>query len=136
MNRFLELNPEIPRDQAFVDDYTFSSYAAAGLGSLENVDKENIDFKLEAPEIGGFKQWLQYFMNFNYLAPIPENMKFGEIPKGVLQLGGTFVIDGEDVIYEWIDKIPGDVPDVAEVAEIAGKGAPKQPPAVVGAAMV
>jgi hypothetical protein len=46
-------------------------------------------------------------------------MKFGEVPEGVLRLGGTFVVKGDKVLYQWNDRLPGDHPDIQEVLEIA-----------------
>ena len=38
--KFLELNPEVPRDRIFVDNTkTFEAYKAVGFGNLTDVDK-------------------------------------------------------------------------------------------------
>lgn len=50
-------------------------------------------------------------------------MKLGDLPMGVLRLGGTFVVSGEDVLYAWSDTVPGDHPKVDDVIAIAAKAA-------------
>ena len=45
--------------------------------------------------------------------------EFGEIPEGVLRLGGTFVVSGNDIVYRWNDTVPGDHPDINNVLNIA-----------------
>ena len=42
-------------------------------------------------------------------------MKFGEVPEGVLWTGGTFVVQGNQVLYQWTDTVPGNHPDIASV---------------------
>ena len=49
------------------------------------------------------------------LSPVEPGSK--EFPEGVKRLGGTFVIDGDDVIYQWNDRIPGDNPDLDDVMQ-------------------
>jgi len=118
LTKFLEVNRQIPRDLAFVDDYSFGVYESMG---LQKFDTENAkEVKLEkAPELGGWKGWLDYFKVVGSVSPIPKDMKFGEIPEGVLRLGGTFVVKGNTIIYQYNDKIPGDYPDPQKVLEIA-----------------
>jgi hypothetical protein len=53
-------------------------------------------------------------------------MKLGEIPEGVLRLGGTFVMNGDQIIYRWSDRLPGDHPDIEEVLQIAKEAAAKK----------
>mmetsp|Transcript_13483 Transcript_13483/g.17036 ORF Transcript_13483/g.17036 Transcript_13483/m.17036 type:complete len:123 (+) Transcript_13483:514-882(+) len=103
----------------FVDDYDFGAYKAVGFKSFTEVDKETVKgVKMSAPELS-FKQWLSYAGNVGKVSPIPKDMKFGEVPEGVLRLGGTFVVSGQDVVYQWSDRIPGDHPDIDEVVSIA-----------------
>ena len=52
-------------------------------------------------------------------------MKFGEIPEGVLRLGGTFVVSGNDIVYRWSDRLPGDHPDIQQVLDTALASAKK-----------
>lgn len=116
LNKFLDLNPKVPRDSAFVDGYEFKAYEAAGFGKLTDPDAAEAakDAKLVAPNLS-MGDWFKYTTNVMALSPVPKDMKFGEIPEGVLRLGGTFVVDGDKVVYQWSDKIPGDYPEVDDV---------------------
>jgi hypothetical protein len=108
LNVFLDKNPHVPRENAFVDGYDFAAYQAAGFGKFDT-DKA--------------KGWWNYFTSVGKISPIPKDMKFGEIPEGVLRLGGTFVIQGDTIVYQWSDRLPGDHPNVAEVWNIAKEAA-------------
>lgn len=120
LNVFLDANPHIPRSSAFVDDYSFDAYKAVGFGRFDEVDPEVAkSAKLTAPELGGFGDWWKYFSAVGNLSPVPKDMKFGEFPEGVLRTGGTFVVNGNDVIYQWTDEIPGNHPNVEEVVQTA-----------------
>mmetsp|Transcript_24801 Transcript_24801/g.35570 ORF Transcript_24801/g.35570 Transcript_24801/m.35570 type:complete len:271 (+) Transcript_24801:40-852(+) len=121
LQKFLELNPFMEREKVFVDDFTdFKAYKAVGFGRFDQTDKEVAkQVKLSAPTIGGIKSWWKYFTNLNVLSPIPQGLTFGQIPEGVLRLGGTFVVSGDDIIYRWSDRLPGDHPDVKQVLKIA-----------------
>ena len=120
LSKFLELNPFIPRDKAFVDDMKdFKAYEAVGFGRFDETDKEELkSLALSAPDLGGFGGWWKYMSNVMSLSPVPKDMKFGEIPEGVLRLGGTFVVEGQDIIYQWNDKIPGDHPNPEDVLKV------------------
>jgi len=74
--------------------------------------------KLAKPDLS-FQQWMSYFGSVMKVSPIPKDMKFGEIPEGVLQLGGTFVVDGNEVVYQWSDRVPGDHPEIDDVLAAA-----------------
>jgi|NOAtaT_6_FD_contig_81_1461354_length_1088_multi_9_in_0_out_0_1 hypothetical protein len=121
LNKFLDINPYMDRNNVFVDDYTeFSAYNALGFGRFDQTDKEVAkQVKLSSPSIGGLKAWWNYFANLNSLSPVPKGLQFGQIPEGVLRLGGTFVLSGDEVIYRWDDRLPGDHPDIKRVLEIA-----------------
>lgn len=95
----------------FVDGYDFGAYSAAGMGKMDTMPK---DVKLTAPELGGFGEWWKYLSNTVTLSPIPAD-KPTEFPEGVKVLGGTFVIDGEQVVFEYKDPVPGMTPDLDEV---------------------
>jgi len=43
-----------------------------------------------------------------------------------LRTGGTFVVQGDDVVYQWTDTIPGNHPVIEDVVTIA-KDAAKTP---------
>lgn len=122
LNKFLELNPYVPRDQAFVDGYDFRAYKDAGFGRFDEQDPQVAkEVKMTSPKLeGGVKGWWKYMTNVGTLSPIPrEGIKFGEVPEGVLRLGGTFVVRGDDILYRWNDRLPGDHPVVEDVFEIA-----------------
>jgi len=123
LSAFLDKNPKVPIEQALVDDYDFGAYKAAGFGRLEDTDKDEAKKALNsmtAPELGGgIKGWVDYFTTVMKVSPVPKNMKFGEIPEGVIRLGGTFVVSGEKILYQWSDRVPGDHPDIKEVFAIA-----------------
>lgn len=109
---FLDSAPSVSRDDAFVDSYDRGTYKSVGLGLFTEADKEKAKaVKLKAPELGGFGGWLKYLKNSVALAPI-EKGKPG-IPEGVLQLGGTFVVKGNEVVFRYDDVVPGDTPDLA-----------------------
>jgi hypothetical protein len=123
LSSFLEKNPEVPRENAFVDDYSFGAYKAAGFGKFDDTPKEAAKEamgNMEAPDLG-FQGWWNYFTSVGKISPIPKDMKFGEIPEGVLRLGGTFVVDGNEILYRWSDRVPGDHPDIENVLQIAQK---------------
>lgn len=117
---FLRNNPNVPRRDIFVDDYSFNAYKAVGFKSLTDAEQkeEAKKAKLTRPNLD-FGQWVAYLSNVAKLSPIPKDMKFGEFPEGVLRLGGTFVVNGDDVVYQWSDRIPGDHPDIDAVLAIA-----------------
>lgn len=119
LNTFLDANSFIPREQMFVDDYSFDAYKAAGFGRFDQVDKNAVkDIKLTAPELG-FGEWMTYLSTVGKVSPIPKDMKFGEFPEGVAWTGGTFVIQGDEVLYQWTDTVPGNHPVVGDVVKIA-----------------
>lgn len=118
LNKFLDLNPKVPRDSAFVDGYEFAAYEAAGFGKLDGSDPDAAKgAKLTPPNLS-MGDWFKYTTNLMALSPVPKDLKFGEIPEGVLRLGGTFVVDGDEVVYQWSDKIPGDYPEVDDVLKV------------------
>ena len=101
----------------FVDGYDFDAYNSVGFGSLgESMNISASDVKMTAPELGGFGGWWKYISNVVSLSPV-EPGKSG-IPEGVKRLGGTFVVKGDDVVYQWNDKVPGDHPDLNDVMKV------------------
>lgn len=118
---FLEKNPYIPREQALVDDYSFGAYEAAGFGRFDETDKDaakEAAKNMAAPNLG-LGDWFSYMTSVAKVSPIPKDMKFGDIPEGVLRLGGTFVVDGNNILYRWSDRVPGDHPDIEKVLKVA-----------------
>lgn len=125
----MEKNPYVPREQILVDNYNFSAYKDAGFGRFDEQDKETLKAakdNMVAPDLGGWKGALTYFSNVGKLSPIPPDMKFGQIPEGVLRLGGTFVVSGNDIVYRWSDRLPGDHPDIENVWRIANEASEKK----------
>mmetsp|Transcript_6022 Transcript_6022/g.13656 ORF Transcript_6022/g.13656 Transcript_6022/m.13656 type:complete len:114 (-) Transcript_6022:250-591(-) len=107
------------KEQMFVDDYSFDAYKAVGFGRFDEVDKEAVkSVKMTAPDLG-FGEWMSYFSIVGKISPIPKDMKFGEIPQGVLRTGGTFVVQGNEVLYQWTDTVPGNHPVIEDVVKIA-----------------
>lgn len=119
LNAFLDKNPRIPRDAMFVDGYNFEVYNKMGFKSFTDQDADVLKgAKFAAPKLS-FQQWFNYALSLGKVSPIPKDIPFGKIPEGVLRLGGTFVVNGDDIVYQWSDKIPGDHPDVQEVVSKA-----------------
>ncbi|KAL3786522.1 hypothetical protein ACHAWO_000499 [Cyclotella atomus] len=119
LNAFLDANPWIDRQQMFVDDYSFDVYKAAGFTRFDQVDKEKAkSVKMTAPDLK-FGEWMTYFGTVGKVSPIPKDMKFGEVPEGVLWTGGTFVVQGNEVLYQWTDTVPGNHPVIDHVLKAA-----------------
>eukprot|EP01082_Thalassiosira_pseudonana_P001045 g611.t1 g611 contig10:393898-394266(-) len=107
----------------FVDDYSFDAYKAAGFTRFDQVDKELAKkVKMTAPELS-FKEWMGYFSIVGKVSPIPKDMKFGDVPEGVLWTGGTFVVQGDEVVYQWTDTVPGNHPVIEEIVNVAKEAA-------------
>jgi len=120
LNTFLDANDWMGRDQMFVDDYSFDAYKAAGFGRFDQVDKEKVkNVKMSAPELGGLGGWMNYFSIVGKVSPVPKDLKFGEVPEGVLWTGGTFVIQDNNVLYQWTDTVPGNHPVIEDIVDIA-----------------
>lgn len=119
LQTFLEENPAIDPNSMFVDGYDFAAYESVGFGKFTDVDPETAkEVKMAAPDLS-FGQWMGYARAVGKTSPIPKNMKFGEIPEGVLRLGGTFVVKGDEILYQWSDRLPGDHPEITEVLSLA-----------------
>ena len=84
LNIFLESNPNAPKELFLVDDYTFTAYNAMGFGKIaENAELSIKGTKnMKKPDLG-LKKWMSYLKNVSKLAPIPKDLKFGQIPEGV-----------------------------------------------------
>jgi hypothetical protein len=121
LNLFLEKNPYVPRENALVDDYSFATYQAAGFGRFDEVDKDvakEAMKNMKAPTLGFRGAW-DYLTSAGELSPIPKDSRKLEFPEGVLRLGGTFVVNGNEIKYRWSDRLPGDHPDIEKVYQIA-----------------
>ena len=117
LSLFLEKNPRVPRDLILTDDYSFSAYDTVGLKKIGEDTNAMKNAKMIKPE--GIN-WLSYISSVGKLAPIPKGLKFGEVPQGVLYLGGTLGLQGEKVIYSFADGVPGAHPEPAEVVKAFG----------------
>lgn len=117
--KFLELNPKVPKELAFVDDTpTFDAYNAAGFGLLGDAIP---DVKLpKLPDLPS-DMWWKYASNVMDLSPVPLDRAPGlDTFDGVRRLGGTYVLDGDAVVFAYADPIPGEHPDVSDVLTAAG----------------
>jgi len=68
----------------------------------------------------GPRKWWSYLANVGQLAPVPKDIKFGEVPQGVRVLGGTYAIDGDAVTFSHNDEVPGATPEIEEVLAAVG----------------
>ena len=117
LSKFLELNPAVPSQLMFVDNYDFDAYNSAGFGSMKDLDNSKVkNLQLSAPKLGGFAGWWKYLSNVASISPI-EPGKSG-IPEGVLRLGGTFIVDTDYITYSWKDIVPGNTPNLDEVMKL------------------
>ncbi|GMH93690.1 hypothetical protein TrVE_jg2063 [Triparma verrucosa] len=103
-----------------------STYGAVGLSSMSDAS-----FKEKPPSLSTLSRMsapkgvnpIKYITNVMKLSPVDtKTMKFGDVPEGVMRLGGTFVLkrkeEGEgnmECIYRHEDEVPGDHPEIGEV---------------------
>eukprot|EP00238_Polyblepharides_amylifera_P001816 CAMPEP_0196573712 /NCGR_PEP_ID=MMETSP1081-20130531/3569_1 /TAXON_ID=36882 /ORGANISM="Pyramimonas amylifera, Strain CCMP720" /LENGTH=140 /DNA_ID=CAMNT_0041891529 /DNA_START=678 /DNA_END=1100 /DNA_ORIENTATION=+ len=114
LQKFLELNPNIPKEFAFVDDTPdLDAYTAAGFASIGSAFPDMDNMKM--PDLGG--QWMDYAASVMAISPV--DVARPSLSK-VLRLGGTFVIGDDKVLYAWADTVPGDHPDVKSVLKAIG----------------
>lgn len=121
---FLGKNPRVPRHQVFVEDISLGAYKGVGFGRVDKQDPELLKASLgnlRPPELeGGIAGWWKYVTTVAEVAPIPkEGLNLLDLPEATLQLGGTFVVQGGNLLYQWSDRVPGDHPDIGEVWKIA-----------------
>lgn len=100
-----------------------SAYKALGFGligsKLPSLKGTALFIKASRDLVGFFWTWIT---NFATLSAVPMN-RFGipnNSPIGVLQLGGTVVIDDNKVLFSWADEVPGAHPDVQDVLKAIG----------------
>lgn len=112
---FMRLNPEITAPLLIDDSPTFDSYRAAGFNYLmgDKPLQSPPDFKPPKTMTGG--KWWGYLTNVKDLSPVPKELTFGEVPPGVKVLGGTYALDGDEVVFSHMDVVPGATPDIEEV---------------------
>lgn len=122
LRTFLEKNPTIPSESMFVDkSETFETYNNVGF-TTKFTDTSPDDAKqvsLRPPNLS-FQEWFTYLTTVGKVSPIPTKIELGGgVPEGVLRLGGTFVIKGNAIVYQWNDRLPGDHPNIDDVVSIA-----------------
>ena len=81
----------VPRERLFVDDSpTFAAYASAGFKNIGEDQKTSLAdaTKLTAPRLSA-GAWWRYLTNVASLSPVPDGLKFGEVPEGVLRCVGS-----------------------------------------------
>eukprot|EP00596_Hydrurales_sp_CCMP1899_P001919 CAMPEP_0119042840 /NCGR_PEP_ID=MMETSP1177-20130426/16198_1 /TAXON_ID=2985 /ORGANISM="Ochromonas sp, Strain CCMP1899" /LENGTH=112 /DNA_ID=CAMNT_0007009877 /DNA_START=449 /DNA_END=787 /DNA_ORIENTATION=- len=107
----------MPKDLMLVDDYSFNAFKEMGFGKIgENPELAIKGTKnLKAPALGPMR-FASYLSNVGKLAPIPKQVT--GIPEGVIRLGGTFGVDGGDIVYIYEDGVPGDHPMPSEVLKV------------------
>lgn len=119
--KFIELNPELAPFPALVDDSpTFEGYRSAGFNYLMGDKPLESMPEMQAPKEMGFGKSLSYARNVMTLSPVPDNMKFGDIPPGVKVIGGTYAINDDAVVFSHQDPVPGATPDIEEVLAAVG----------------
>ena len=128
LKAFLEAVPSVDASRIFVDGAQggeeaalreFPAYDAVGFTRLEMGGEgaaaaADAAKALKPPALSLGEGW-RYLTNSIKLSPIPEGLKFGDVPPGVLQLGGTFLVKGGRVARAWADPLPGAHPAVADV---------------------
>ena len=102
MNKFLDINPMVPRERLFVDDSpTFAAYASAGFKNIGEDQKTSLAdaTKLTAPRLSA-GAWWRYLTNVASLSPVPDGLKFGEVPEGVLRCVEIKFYGGTDTLVD------------------------------------
>lgn len=116
LTKFLELNPELSSAKALIDDSAdFNGYKAAGFNFLMGDKKLESPPDFKPPKQMGPQRWWTYLRNVMDLSPVPDQMKFGDVPQGVRVLGGTYALDGNEVKFSWMDDVPGATPEIDDV---------------------
>lgn len=120
----MELNPYVPRDMILVDDFDHALYKALGFSRFDEATLEQLKeidtTKLLSLQTLGIGSLWNYATKALQMAPVEEGgVNWLDLPEGGLRNGGTLVVKGNDVIYQWSDTIPSDVPKVEDVVRIA-----------------
>jgi hypothetical protein len=123
LRKFQEMVPEVPLSSLFADGYDCSAYTAVGFGTItaEGGRAAVKDGRgARAPDLGPGGFW-KYIKSVGALSPVNSEGKFQQ--GSVLQNGGTFVVEGDKLLFAWADRVPGDFPaaDVVLQAVTAGK---------------
>ena len=104
---------------------SFDLYEAAGFGKIGDAKPETVDIK---PPAFGWREWWAYLTNVAALAPIRKDKPMTGVPEGVLRLGGTFVLDGDDVNYAHAEELPGTSPRWRRMRRRVSPRAREEPP--------
>ena len=121
LETFLQLNPTVPRNNILVDDYDHKLYKQLGFSrfdELKNDQAGDIKFKKLIPNLG-IASLFSYATRFIDMVPTEGDLNWRQLPEGGLRNGGTLVVKKDDVIYQWSDKVPSDVPDITDVVNVA-----------------
>lgn len=121
LDLFLEKNPKVPRDKMFIDTPSFDAYKSMNLGKLFK-DKEKTlrgSKNFKAPGLS-FSEWRNYLSSAGQFVKYTD--KSGNTDKDftlevVTQLGATFAVDGEEVVFAYDEGIPGDDPEPSVVVD-------------------
>ena len=106
-----------------VDDYNHELYKQLGFSRFDELSKDEAT-KINATKLISFSglgipSLFNYATRFGDMVPIEGSVDWNNLPESGLRNGGTVVVKGDDVIYQHSDLIPSDVPNVADVVEIA-----------------
>jgi len=112
-----------------VDDYNHELYKQLGFSRFDELNKDDTN-KINAKKLISFfslgiPSLFNYATRFGDMVPIEGSVDWNNLPESGLRNGGTVVVKGDDIIYQHSDLIPSDVPNVADVVEIAKTAAGK-----------
>jgi len=125
LETFLEMNSCVPRDGILVDDYDHTLYKKLEFSRFDEAELVWSD-TLKASKLLqftniGVANLLNYTTNALRMAPVKGRVDWRSLPEGGLRNGGTLIVNGEDIVYQWSDKIPSDVPNVNDILNMARK---------------
>lgn len=117
LNAFLDVNPKIPRDMVLADaSKTCDAYNAVGFKKIFEVTPRK---GIAKPNLTG-DEWWGYLKNLFKVTPFVNEKDNAATNEAVRRLGGTFALDGANVLYSWSDSVPGDHPDPKDVLAESG----------------
>ena len=119
------MNSCVPRDGILVDDYDHTLYKKLEFSRFDEAELVWSD-TLKASKLLqftniGVANLLNYTTNALTMAPVKGRVDWRSLPEGGLRNGGTLIVNGEDIVYQWSDKIPSDVPNVNDILNMARK---------------
>jgi len=125
LETFLEMNSCVPRDGILVDDYDHTLYKKLEFSRFDEAELVWSD-TLKASKLLqftniGVANLLNYTTKALTMAPVKGRVDWRSLPEGGLRNGGTLIVNGEDIVYQWSDKIPSDVPNVNDILNMARK---------------